>query len=435
MLQSPDRDGVVDYAAAYDLFTMALSGSDDNANLHLNAGWTAAQLGQSDNAIRHYRNALRADVNSIAAMYNLAAILSDSGQANEAVNIYRLFIENNPEGVDVRNSLVDALREAGDFDGAIAEVGDILMIDIANTDAYRNLSRVYYDMGQMGLAALAAEKAKLLSDSDPGIYNNLGMIYLQQGDTGAALESFQNALILDPNSAAANLNLGWLALSSGDYDLANERFGTIRQIEPGNVSGLLGYAVALRGTGDLDGAAEAYATAIQIEPSNGLAYQNASALHANYTNDFDLALQYLDNWKTALVGDPSYGLQHPVHGIIQNVLGLQGEWAAEQELISANEREAEEFRQAQIAQLEELRGVVEEYKLAIDTIRCPMVEEMGMIEEFDMVAETAIDTIDAQDFATAQQLFMIINEYQDTIVNDLAPFCEEAPVEEAPVEE
>ena len=73
-----------------------------------------------------------------------------------------------------------------------------------------------------------------------------------------------------------------------------------------------------------------------------------------------------------------------------------------------------------------------------------MIAEMGMLEDFVMVAETAKEAIEAEDFAMAEQLSPMIAEMEETIDSDLAPLCadgggaapaEEAPAEEAPAEE
>ena len=283
----------------------------------------------------------------------------------------------------------------------------------------------------------------MLNDSDPGIYNNLGIIYLKQGDEPSAIEAFKNALKLDPNSVEANLNLGWVALASGDYALGQERFELVQQSAPENVDGLLGLAIALRGAKEYDKAAELYETVIRIDPKNDLAYQNAAALHQKYTNNFAKARKFLEDWKTALVGNPSYGLDHPVHGLIQEVDAARQVYEDEQAEIARQKKEAEEFRKAQIAQLKELEKTVEAYEAKIGGL-CDMIAEMGMLEDFVMVADTAKEAIAAEDFAMAQQLFPMIAEMEETIDSDLAPLCasgggaapaEEAPAEEAPAEE
>jgi tetratricopeptide (TPR) repeat protein len=443
ILQSPNRDGIVDFQAAYEVLTIGIrNGGGSNAYMLFNAGWTAERLGKFDAARRHYRDSLKAEPTFKNAMFNLGSLLSTQGRADQASEIYGIYLEHAPDDLAVRNNLVESLLNAGKHDEAIAEAQLILVKDEANTAAYRNLSRIYYDLGQTEMALLTAEKTRMLNDSDPGTYNNLGIIYLKQGDDASAIEAFKNALKLDPKSVEASLNLGWVALASGDYALAKTRFEVVQQNAPENVDGLLGLAIAYRGHKDYDKAAKLYETAIRIDPKNDLAYQNASMLHQKYTNDFAKARQYLEDWKTALVGNPAYGLDHVVHNLIQEVDSARGEWEADQAEIARQKREAEDLRKAQLAQLKELEKRVKAYQKKIDGL-CSLIADMGMLEDFQMIADTAKETIAAQDFATAQQLFPMISEMEETIDVDLAPLCaegsdmapEEAPAEEAPAEE
>jgi tetratricopeptide (TPR) repeat protein len=449
ILQSPNRDGIVDYQAAYDMLQIGIQNADSpNAFLMFNAGWTAERLGKFDKARLHYRDALKAKPDFKNAMFNLGSLLTNQGNPEKAANVYRIYLEYAPNDLAVQNNLVDALLTAGDHDAAIAQARLILLQDEANISAYRNLSRIYYDQGRYGMALLTAEKTKILNDSDPGIYNNLGIIYLKQGDEASAIEAFKNALKLDPKSVEANLNLGWVALGSEDYVLAKARFEAVIQNVPENVNGLLGLAIAHRGQKEYKKAAKLYTTAIQIDPKNDLAYQNAAMLHQKYTNDFAQARKYLEDWKSALVGNPTYGLDHPVHDMIKDVDAARGEWDEVQAKIAQQKKEEADLKKAQLAQLKELGERVKTYQKKIDGL-CSMIADMGMLEDFQMVADTAIETIEAQDFAMAQALFPMISEMEETIDTDLAPLCaedgggapevpaptEEAPTEEAPTEE
>ena len=99
----------------------------------------------------------------------------------------------------------------------------------------------------------------------------------------------------------------------------------------------------------------------------------------------------------------------------------RGEWEAEQAEIARQKEEAEALRKAQLAQLKELETKVAAYEKKIEGL-CPLIEEMGMLEDFVMIADTAKETIAAQDIATAQQLFPMIAEMEETIDSDSLHF-------------
>jgi len=450
VLQSPNRDGFVDYASAFEMLEIGIkNGGSKNKNILFNAGWTAERLGKQDVAIGYYKRAFNLDKSFKNAMFNLGSIYSASGKATEAAAVYRQYLEENPKDVAVRNNLVEALVNAKAHDDAIEAIREILLIDEANTAAYRNLSQIYYDLNQYDMALLTAQKTQGLNDSDPGIYNNLGMIYLKQGDSASAISEFRKALKLDPQFVEASLNLGWVALASEDYELAKAKFTVVHQKAPEHIDGILGLAIAYRGHKEYDKAAKLYELAISIDAQNDVAYENAAILHQNYTKNFKKARKYLEDWKSALVGNPSYGLEHPVHDMLSNVDTAQKAWEAEQAEIAAQKKAEEELRKAQLAQLKDLGVRVSSYEKLIGSL-CPMIEEMGMLEDLVMVADMAKESIEAEDFAMAQQLFPTLDEMETMIAEDLMPLCgdatggggeaapeaaPEAPPEAAPAEE
>ena len=81
-------------------------------------------------------------------MFNLGALLSSQGSSGQAAEVYKIYLTHAPDDLAVRNNLVEALLNAGDHDAAIEQCRLILLKDEANTSAYRNLSRIYFDQGR-----------------------------------------------------------------------------------------------------------------------------------------------------------------------------------------------------------------------------------------------------------------------------------------------
>ena len=427
--QTPDsKTGVVDYPSAYDDFSKAIA-LGGGARAEFNAGWTAERMGQPDRAEGHYRKALESDSGYTAALTNLANALAAADRHAEAVEIYRSYLAAKPDDLAMANSLVNALTLSGAYDEAIDEAQKILQKNPDNVAAYRNLSRTYFAKGEYGMSQLCAEKAKTLQDGDPGIYNNMGVTYLQQDDLPAAIDAFKTAIKIDPDNVEANMNLGYVALDSGDYQQAHDCFSQVQTAAPENVDGLLGLAIAQRGLKQFEAASATYDRILEMDPGNEVAYFNASTLHEKYTKDFKKAKKILQAYVDQNQG--SIGPNHDVFARIDRISVSEQEEADRLAELERKRIEAEEREKRQKAQLEELKGQVASFKKKLDQASCPAVAEMGMLEDFAMIAEQGQMVIDAEDFQMAGDMVTFLETYEP-MLDEFIPMCAEAAPSPAP---
>ena len=87
ILGTPNKDGDLDYQAAYVKFTDAATAKPDYAKAHFNAGWTSERMGNLDTAASHYQDALNADPSFTKALYALGDMLSRLNRGEEAVTL------------------------------------------------------------------------------------------------------------------------------------------------------------------------------------------------------------------------------------------------------------------------------------------------------------------------------------------------------------
>ena len=182
ILQSAPEGGNPDFACAYTMFEASITADPNKAKVQYNAGCVAEQQVFKDKAAQHYRTAMNIDPNYSNAMFNLGLVLTQLGKGNEAAELYKKHLDSNPGDMAVRNNLVEALAGAGQYDEAVENIRGILRKDNNNVGAYRNLSRIYFNKGELEMSQLCAEKAKTLAKGDAGIYNNIGVTYLVMGD-------------------------------------------------------------------------------------------------------------------------------------------------------------------------------------------------------------------------------------------------------------
>ena len=145
VLQSPNRDGEVDYQAAYDMLKIGIT--NGGARTPTFSSTPAGLL--SDLEMRMQQEATTEILRPPTfknAMFNLGALLSGQGEQNKPLRSTAPTWDTRPTTA-VRKQPVEALLNVGDHEGAIQEARTILLKDEANTAAYRNLSRIYYDLG------------------------------------------------------------------------------------------------------------------------------------------------------------------------------------------------------------------------------------------------------------------------------------------------
>jgi len=420
MLKSPDKEGNLDYASAYDAFNRSAV-NNGGAKAHYNAGWVAEKIGQTADAEEHFRAAVAADANYKTAAFALASMLAGNGAADEAAAIYRGYVDNNPGDIEVINSLAEALIDAGRYDESIETARTVLLIDHQDVATYRNLSRAYFAKGELQMSQLCAEKAKTLKDGDPGIYNNMGLTFLKQGDEAAAIEEFKTAIRVAPTTPEANLNLGFVALNSGDFGLALSTFEPVAKNDPANVDAHIGLAVAQRGIKDLEGAEKTYDHLFDLVPaSNRTVYFNAAKLQAYYIKDYKAAQKILDEFI-----DKNQGSLSPS----DEVFPLKDEIDAFQDAEDQRKKEDDErkqrekeLRELQKKQLEDLKGRLTQFNGKIEQASCPDVIAMDMLGDFQMIAEQAQMVIETEEIDMAGDMMTMLDQFEP-MVNELIPFC------------
>jgi choline-sulfatase len=178
----------------------------------------------------------------------LAAVTS---RRPEAVTELRRLASENPDAPVIQTTFAGALRDAGQFDAALA--------------AYRDAAKRWL--------------------TDPAILHDLAVTARQASNhaTGPAATSLrdeamraeQAALTLDPNTAMAHNSVGLTAIDRGDAAGAVKAFEQATRLDSSNASYWANLGNARRATGDRAGAEQAYRRALDtdrrtVDAANGL---------------------------------------------------------------------------------------------------------------------------------------------------------------------
>ena len=179
----------------------ALELDAQSPEVHNLLGYTAALVGDSDEALEHYRQAIALDETYLEAMLNAAEVLMHPlGEWDEAVDLCDDALEyaETPEEIaDCVLLKVDALMGKGNVEEAAKAMAIIPDGPFENPSYAFLMGRAFYEVGEIDKAAPLIEEAATKDPSFADAHYYLGLVRDERGDTKGATEAFLRARALD----------------------------------------------------------------------------------------------------------------------------------------------------------------------------------------------------------------------------------------------
>jgi len=148
------------------------------------------------------------------------------GRLEEAVTHWREALRIRPDFPEAHNNLGNALRSQGRLEESVAHCRQAVLIRPDFPEAHNNLGNALADLG---LVAEAIACLRLAVDINPGFaaaWSNLGNLLTLQDQFDEAVRCYQQAVRLNPNSADAYFNWG---LARAGHDQLDEAVRCFRQ--------------------------------------------------------------------------------------------------------------------------------------------------------------------------------------------------------------
>ncbi|MDY6838335.1 MAG: tetratricopeptide repeat protein [Thermodesulfobacteriota bacterium] len=241
---------------------------------HNNLAVALREKGNLDEAISHYHIALRIRPKYVDAHNNLALALREKGQLDEAISHYRKALRIRPTLAEAHNNLGIALREKGQLDEAISHYRKALALDPDLTDAHHHLAVALTCQGRQEEAVAHFSQALRMMPNDPETHNMLGNTLAQQGRLKEAAVHFKKALEIRKDYAEAHNNLALVLEKSGKADEAVSHYQIALKIEPDFAEAHNNLALILRKRGNLADAISHYVRALEIKPGSADIHNN-----------------------------------------------------------------------------------------------------------------------------------------------------------------
>jgi len=119
----------------------------DYADSHYNLANAFARIGEDDRAIQHYLEAIRIMPDHEKAHYNLGITFARRGNLDKAIEYFSGTLKINPNSVDARYNLGSALAAKGEYNEAIAHFTEILRLEPGATQVRVRLGKAYWLSG------------------------------------------------------------------------------------------------------------------------------------------------------------------------------------------------------------------------------------------------------------------------------------------------
>ncbi len=164
--------------------------------------------GEPGNALGIYKKISELDPNSINVHVKLADLYAQSGQPaealkeydrvgrmllkrgmlDEAVQVFKKALKNDPRNTELVDSLVTALLEAKDYENARQIVETALEANRDNVRLLAMLGKILVGKGDFAGARSTLERALSADPNEPSVREALGELHLRQSDADHALE-------------------------------------------------------------------------------------------------------------------------------------------------------------------------------------------------------------------------------------------------------
>jgi hypothetical protein len=203
------------WKSSYDLWAHALQVTRDNFMAEDYVGsailletYQATGQRYSEEALAHFKNAVRINPEDPISHLNLGADLHEHGELREAIEQYQAAFSLTRDPHLVLKSLIDlgaAYHQLGDYQNAERYYHQALQLDPQNQVIFTN-------MGKLGMDE-RIQKLTVSASAHPsaGAYLQLGQLQQAAGHLPQASASFQTALKLNPGFAEARDALNGMA--------------------------------------------------------------------------------------------------------------------------------------------------------------------------------------------------------------------------------
>jgi tetratricopeptide (TPR) repeat protein len=239
-----------------------------------NLGLALAGEGKLDEAVGHYREALRIKPNYAPARNNLGLALARQGKLDEAIAHYLWALRVRADYTEARVNLGIALARQGKLDEAVTHYFKALQTAPLYEQAHYNLAAALTQQGKLDEATAHYSEALRIRPDYAEAHYSLGLVLAGQGKLAQAIASLSEALRIRPDYAEAHYNVAVALGQQGKLDEAIAHYSEALRIKPDYAEAHNNLGIILAHQGKLGEAIAHFSEALRVRPEFGEAREN-----------------------------------------------------------------------------------------------------------------------------------------------------------------
>ena len=276
------RRRLEDYRTILAIWTDSVAKAPRNPVAQNNLGMALAFAGRVDEALGHFREALRLDPGRPLSHYNIGYTLAQQGKYAEAMGYLREALRLNPRDSDAHYALATALVATGLRSDGAKHFEEALALRPDDGQAHRELANALSTEGDLGAAARHYDEALRLDPGDFRTHSKYGNLLISVARYPEAADHYRESLRLYPRDARTRNNLATALLQQGKAAEAVTELERALQDDPRYGLGHYNLANVLVTTGKPGPAAAHYLEAMRLAGSDprlrGASAQKLAAL-------------------------------------------------------------------------------------------------------------------------------------------------------------
>ncbi|XP_052348034.1 protein O-mannosyl-transferase TMTC1-like isoform X2 [Oncorhynchus keta] len=246
------------------LFRSGIQTLPHNAKVHYNYANFLKDRGRHQEAIHHYKTALRLYPRHASAMNNLGTL---TRHPDDAEHYYRTALDTNPQHNRALFNLGNLLKSQGKKEEAEALLRDSIRFGPHFADAYSSLASLYAEQKRFAEANEVYLQGIESCPDSSDLHNNYGVFLVDTGEGALAAAHYQHAVRLKPAHYVAMVNLGRLLRSSNENKEAESWYKKALQVTR-KVDILTPLGALYYNTGRYEEALQVYREAATLQPDS-----------------------------------------------------------------------------------------------------------------------------------------------------------------------
>ena len=257
------------------------------AKAHEDLGYALLEQERYEEAVEMLQKATRLDPKLDAAHFNLGKALASTGRGKEADAAFEASFELSPERKKL--ALAAKQHQEGRIEEAEQLYRQVLNNNPRNVDALRMLAMVAATTKRYDDAERLLRKAVGIAPDFLTAVVDLGRVLKEQDRFEEAIDCFKKAIAINPNNPHAHFLLASAYSPAALNREAAQEYRRALELAPEHPGALLGLGNALKTIGKQNEAIKAYQDCIRVRPDNGEIYWSLANLKTYRFSDQQIA--------------------------------------------------------------------------------------------------------------------------------------------------